>query len=68
MSAQKIASSLKNESINLVEFICERGNYYQYYSSYASSFFIIEKFQAEIESINGGSIKKNLSLHMELIF
>ena len=68
MSAQEIASSLKNKSINLVEFICERGNYYQYYSAYAPDFFIVEKFQGEIESINGGSIKKNLSLHMELIF
>ncbi len=67
-SANERARVLNRKGINLVEFICERGEHYQYYLSPADSFLPLSEFIIAINRVNGLSKLKNLSLHFERIF
>jgi hypothetical protein len=67
-SAKEFASVLNGNGINLIEFVCERGMYYEYFLSAADSFLPISEFLVAINRVNGLSRFKNLSLHIERIF
>ena len=62
------SSLAKAAGLNLVEFICERGNYYEYCRSITDVFHPVTQFIAEINATNGSSWSKNLGLHCERIF
>lgn len=65
-SAKELSTILNPNGINLIEFVCERGKYYKYYSSYSSAFMPISIFEKEIEQINGKTKRDNYRLHMAL--
>ena len=67
-SAKEFAKMLRSRSINLIEFVCERGNHYIYYRSINDSFLSIENFIEKICEKNNESRMKNLSLHIQRIF
>ena len=67
-SANEFAQALNRSGMNLVEFVCERGKHYKYFSSCADSFLPLLEFVISINGINGLSKLKNLSLHYERIF
>ena len=64
-SATNTAQVLNESGINLLEFVCERGNHHEYYRSPALGFYPITSFVNEIVSINGKSWRRNLALHWE---
>ena len=66
-SAEIFAGVLNRSGMNLIEFICERGRHYQYFSSPSDSFLPIPDFISEINRVNNVSKSKNLSLHYERI-
>ena len=63
--AENLATVLSDNSINLVDFVCERGAHYQYYSSYSDTFMPLDKFTHIINLKNGKSKSENLFLHLE---
>lgn len=65
-TAKTLSAVLNPKGINLIEFVCERGKYYKYYSSYSSAFIPIIIFEKEIEQINGKQKMDNYRLHKEL--
>lgn len=67
-SANEFSRVLNTHGINLVEFVCERGIHYQYFSSYANTFLPLSNYVEMIDKINGLSKLRNLSLHIERIF
>lgn len=67
-TARKFAKTLNAKGINLLEFICERGQHYEYYLSSANSFMPIESYLKNIRENNGVSRFNNLELQIELIF
>lgn len=66
--ATNLATVLNNNSINLVDFVCERGTHHQYYSSYSDTFIPLDKFTHTINRKNGKSKSDNLFLHLERLF
>ena len=54
--------------VNLIEFVCERGNHYIYWRSVSDSFFPLAAFKTDLELINGINWSQNLSLHWERFF
>jgi hypothetical protein len=66
-SAGRSAAVFNRNGINLMEFICERGRHYRYFLSIADSFLPLSDFTSAIQTINGSSKLKNLSLHLERI-
>lgn len=67
-SATKWANQLLAIKVNLIEFVCERGNYYIYWRSVSDRFFPIESFVENLERINGIHWSQNLGLHWERLF
>jgi hypothetical protein len=67
-TARKFANTLNTNGINLLEFICERGQHYEYYLSAANSFMPIESYLKDIRENNGTSRFNNLGLQIELTF
>jgi hypothetical protein len=67
-SATKWANQLLAIKVNLIEFVCERGNHYIYWRSVSDRFFPIESFVENLERINGIHWSKNLGLHWERLF
>lgn len=65
-SAEVLSAILNPVGINLIEFVCERGKHYQYYSSYSDKFLPITEIVKEIEQINGKDKGGNYRLHREL--
>jgi hypothetical protein len=51
-----------------LEFVCERGHYYEYHRSITTKFMPIEGFVNTINAVNGISWHGNLLLHYERIF
>lgn len=68
LSAQEYAVALNKNDINLLEFVCERGNYHQYCISVAGTFLPVNIFMDKIIASNGTTRLKNLTLHVERIF
>jgi hypothetical protein len=67
-SANECAKVLNRNGTNLIEFVCERGKHYKYFSSYADSFLPLSEFATAINGVNSLSKLRNLSLHIERIF
>ena len=67
-SANEFASQLNDSGINLLEFVCERGNHYQYYAKYSDMFFPVSEFAKDFKRQNGKSRFRNIKLHLERIF
>lgn len=55
----------KENDINLVEYICERGIAYRYYLKIINEFYNIDLIIKEIEQLNDKSSEKNFELHKE---
>jgi hypothetical protein len=68
ISADDYAIKLDYYSVNILEFICERGRHYQYYAYHTDSFYPLKDRIEEIEKHNGTSMFWNLRLHLERIF
>jgi len=67
-SAKQFGDELNKNSINLLEFVCERGRHYEYFLSPADTFLPISRFIEDIEKINDQSKFRNLVLHFERVF
>lgn len=65
-SAEMLSNILNPSGINLIKFVCERGKYYKFYSSYSSAFMPVSIFKKDIEQINGKTKRDNYRLHMAL--
>lgn len=68
VSAKEFSYILDWKSINLIEFICERGKHYEYYRAIVDSFKPIKDYIKALDAQNGTSKANNLSLHMERLF
>lgn len=67
-SAKALEDVLLQASINLLEFVCERGSFHQFHRAIAPSFIPIETIKAVILGENNVSRSQNLGLHLERIF
>jgi hypothetical protein len=67
-SANEFASKLNSSGINLLEFVCERGNHHQYFSKFSDSFLPISEFIEVVRKQNGKSKFGNFILHLARIF
>jgi hypothetical protein len=53
---------------NLLEFVCERGRHYRHFALISNRFLPTAEIVAEIQTSNGLSAFRNLSLHLERLF
>lgn len=67
-SAKSLEDVLLPASVNLLEFVCERGGFHQFHRAIAPSFIPVETIKAAINSENNVSRRQNLGLHLERIF
>jgi len=67
-SANEFASTLIGNDINLLEFVCERGRHYEYYSKYTDDFMHVSEFFELVRNQNGKTKFKNLALHLSRFF
>ena len=67
-SANKYACTLNRRSVNLIEFVCERGSFFEYYFAPCESFYPVKGFIYTVRKANGKSKLTNLSMHVERIF
>lgn len=67
-SAYYYSSLLNQEGINLIEFVCERGFYYEYFRSISGKYLPLYEFIGNIRKRNNISKLTNLKLHLERIF
>jgi hypothetical protein len=65
-SAKELSNILLKNGVNLKEFICERGSYYEYFSSYADNFMPLDNYIRIIKETNNQSEQGNLQLQREL--
>jgi hypothetical protein len=59
---------LNQKGINLIEFVCERGFYYEYFRSISDKYLPLYEFIGNIRKRNNISKLTNLKLHFERIF
>ena len=64
-SARESSIRLNDNGINLVEFVCERGRHYQYFSKISNQFLPATIFYRKLQGENGQSKLGNLSLHLQ---
>lgn len=67
-SANEFAQVFNRNGMNLVEFVCERGRFYEYLLCPSDIFSPLSEFILALNNANGSSKFKNLSLHFERIF
>lgn len=67
-SANAFSSVFNKNNMTLLEFICERGKYYEYYLAPADSFSPLKEIIAKIQEVNGSTKIRNLFLHIERLF
>ena len=67
-SAYNYSAVLNQRGINLIEFVCERGLYYEYFRSISDNFLPLYEFIGNIRIRNNISKLNNLKLHFERIF
>lgn len=65
-SANELGKVLNKIGVNLKEFVCERGKFYNYFSCISVEFLTINTFIKEIKEKNNTSKNFNLLLHREL--
>lgn len=68
VSANYYAEIFSKNNLNLLDFICERGKFYEYYRFICNNFFKVENLENQINVVNRISKAKNLKLHLERIF
>jgi len=66
--AYEYSNELNHNDCNLLEFVCERGKHYEYFSSVSDNFLPLINFEMDIENLNNISKYQNLKLHCERIF
>lgn len=66
-SADRLAGVLNSIGVSLVEFVCCRGRFVQYYQSASDKAFPVMKHNADILRVNGQSHMTNLRLHLERV-
>ena len=67
-TASDWAKTLNPGGVNLLKYICERGQHYRYFLAPSESFRPLCNFIEEVNATNGRSIFNNLQLHIERIF
>jgi hypothetical protein len=67
-SAKAFEGVLLAASVNLVEFVCERGQFRRYHIAIAPSFIPVPPIFAAIRAENNKSRFRNFELHLERIF
>ena len=65
-TAKELAEIMNKRGVNLIEFVCERGQYLKYYESYSETFVPLVAAIETIKASNGKSKMKNYKLHREL--
>ena len=68
VSAKYYADIFSKNNLNLLDFICERGRFLEYFRYINDNFFKVENLEKQIIAVNGISKAKNLKLHLERIF
>lgn len=66
--AKEYGYELKKNGINLLEFVCERGKHYRYYTEYSDNFFHVSDFIKEVNTVKNQSKSRNFLMHFERIF
>ena len=67
-SATQMASFLNPCGVNVLEFVCERGRFIEYFRSPADGFLPLSGFALAVSHVNGRRKLTNLRLHVERIF
>jgi hypothetical protein len=67
-SAKALENVLLSGSVNLLEFVCERGRFHQYHRAIAPSFIPVQSITTTIITKNNVSRGRNLQLHLERLF
>lgn len=68
ISANDLALTLDRNGVNLIEFMCYKRMYSEYFSSISDSFLPLKGFIEDIHMTNGKSRFKNLTLHIDRLF
>lgn len=66
-TASMYANVLNTNGINLIEFVCERGQHNEYFLSTPESFMPIKPYLEDIQRNNGISRGKNIELQFEMM-
>jgi hypothetical protein len=67
-SAKTLEDILSSASVNLLEFICERGRFREFHRAIAPSFISVKAIIAAITVENNVSRGRNFQLHLERLF
>lgn len=67
ITANQYANVLNATGINLLEFVCERGQHHEYFLAAPNSFMPIETYLKDIQKNNGISRGKNIDLQIEMM-
>lgn len=67
-SAEAYAFALSSNELNLIEFVCERGNHHQYFKVVSDQFFPVQNFTRTLNKSNNKSKLSNVVLHLERFF
>lgn len=68
LSGRSLGDTLASCGTNLIEFVCERGAFVEYFRSISDSFAPVAFFAKDICAINGRDKWTNLSLHLERVW
>ena len=68
ISANDLALTLDRNGVNLIEFMCDKKRYSEFFSSISDSFLPLKGFIEDIQMTNGESKFKNLTLHIDRLF
>lgn len=68
ITATQYANVLNAHGINLLEFVCERGQHHEFFLATPNSFMPIGPYLEDIRSNNGVSRGRNLNLRLEMIW
>lgn len=67
ITANQYANVLNANGINLLEFVCERGQHHEYFLATPNSFMPVETYLNDIQNNNGISRGKNMDLQIEMM-
>ena len=68
LSAKALECVLLPSSLNLLEFVCERGRFHEYHRAGAPSFIPIQDIASALILENNVGLARNLQLHLERLF
>ncbi|MBI2817096.1 MAG: hypothetical protein HYX72_09170 [Acidobacteria bacterium] len=67
-SAAHWSELLTQKGVNLIEFVCGRGEFVEYFRSIADAFLPVDQFAQAIRFTNGITKSRNFTLHLERLF